>query len=149
MPRGTTSLPDTNSRLSPLPPQWLTDCSRKNCIDGPRNARQRPHSENCSTGAARVSEDGQPALNLSRPPMVAALPGGASATHGCAPSGPPYTPSAPRLSIGFIRLAESLDEMSDIAASEGDDIIPDDRPLRIILFGSQFASVDDADACGF
>ena len=32
---------------------------------------------------------------------------------------------------------------------EGDDIIPDDRPLRVILFGSQFASVDDADACGF
>src|SRR5262245_51410263 len=43
---------------------------------------------------------------------------------------------------------KDLDEMTN-AALEGDDIIPDDRPLRIILFGSQFASVDDADAYGF
>jgi hypothetical protein len=37
---------------------------------------------------------------------------------------------------------------SDIAAIEGDDIPDDDRPLRVILYGRQFAMLDDpAFAC--
>ena len=34
------------------------------------------------------------------------------------------------------------------AQLEGDDIL-DERPLRVILFGSQFAALDDAAAMGF
>ena len=34
------------------------------------------------------------------------------------------------------------------AQLEGDDIL-DERPLRVILFGSQFAALDDAEAMGF
>jgi hypothetical protein len=37
--------------------------------------------------------------------------------------------------------------MSDTAVAVGDDF--DERPLRVILFGSQFAALDDAEAMGF
>jgi hypothetical protein len=38
--------------------------------------------------------------------------------------------------------------MQPNAQLEGDDV-PDERPLRVLLFGSQFVAVDDAEAMGF
>lgn len=38
--------------------------------------------------------------------------------------------------------------MSERAVCEGDDIEPDERPLRAILFGTDFVALDDAEAMG-